>query len=57
MKNYKQKHLAKPIPKTTTEDIVLPNGVIVQVTEGDITKVNCDTIVSSSSPELSHKSE
>ena len=54
IEDYKQKHPAQPAPKLQTSDILLRNNCVVKIVEGDLTKIKCDAIVSSSGIDLSH---
>ena len=55
IEDYKQKQSVQPTPKLQTNDISLPNGCVVKIIEGDLTKMKCDAVVSSSVGDLSHK--
>ena len=54
VEDYKEKHPIPP-PQTSESKVkLLKNGCVVRIIEGDLTKMKCDAIVSSSVGDLAH---
>ncbi|XP_067931473.1 uncharacterized protein [Watersipora subatra] len=53
--HYKKKRPAHHVMQKKQFDITLPNGTVVSVMQGDLTKMKTDAVVSSSGADLAHQ--